>query len=87
MVIPAKTYKGQDKDVKTVTVQSVLAVSSELDDKLVYDLTKAIWDNQKELSGMLSALSDLNIKKALTGITTPYHPGAIKYYKEHGMMK
>jgi len=87
MVLPAGMYMGQKKDVQTVCVQSVLAASADLDEETVYKLTKALWENQKELSGMLAALSDLTLDKAFNGITVDYHPGAIKYYKEIGRMK
>lgn len=84
--IPAGSYEGQTEDVQTLCVQSVLAVSADLSEDLVYDLTKTLWENQTELSGMLSALSDLSVDNALDGITIDYHPGAVKYYKEIGMM-
>ena len=84
--IPAGSYEGQTEDVQTLCVQSVLAVSTDLSEDLVYDLTKTLWENQTELSGMLSALSDLSVDNALEGITIDYHPGAVKYYKEIGMM-
>lgn len=84
--IPAGSYEGQTEDVQTLCVQSVLAVSTDLSEDLVYDLTKTLWENQTELSGMLSALSDLSVDNALDGITIDYHPGAVKYYKEIGMM-
>lgn len=84
--IPAGSYEGQTEDVQTLCVQSVLAVSTDLSEDLVYDLTKTLWENQTELSGMLSALSDLSVDNALEGITVDYHPGAVKYYKEIGMM-
>ncbi len=84
--IPAGSYEGQTEDVQTLCVQSVLAVSTDLSEDLVYDLTKTLWENQTELSGMLSALSDLSVDNALEGITIDFHPGAVKYYKEIGMM-
>ena len=67
-------------------VQSIVVCSSDLSEDMVYDLTKAIWDNQETLSGMLSALSTLDVDNALDGVTTDFHPGAVKYYKEIGMM-
>lgn len=84
--LPAGMYEGQTEDVHTVCVQSILVASADLDEDLVYDLTKTLWENQGELSGMLAALNDLSIDKALDGITVDYHPGAIKYYKEIGKM-
>ena len=84
--LPAGRYEGQTEDVHTVCVQSILVASADLDEDLVYDLTKTLWENQGELSGMLAALNDLSVDKALDGITVDYHPGAIKYYKEIGKM-
>ena len=84
--LPAGMYEGQTEDVHTVCVQSILVASADLDEDLVYDLTKTLWENQGELSGMLAALNDLSVDKALDGITVDYHPGAIKYYKEIGKM-
>ena len=85
-VLPAGMYEGQTEDVQTVCVQSILVCSEDLSDDLVYELTKTMWENQDELSGMLSCLSDFSLDKALDGITTEFHPGAIKYYQEQGMM-
>lgn len=85
-VLPAGMYEGQTEDVQTVCVQSILVASADLEEDLVYDLTKTLWENQGELSGMLAALNDLDINKALDGITVDYHPGAVRYYKEIGMM-
>ncbi|MEG1773792.1 MAG: TAXI family TRAP transporter solute-binding subunit, partial [Oscillospiraceae bacterium] len=65
---------------------SILVASADLDEELIYKLTKALWEGQEELAGMLAALKDLDIEKAFDGITVDYHPGAIKYYKEIGKM-
>lgn len=61
-------------------------LSEDLSEDLVYDLTKTMWEHSGELSGMLSCLNDFSLEKALDGITTEYHPGAIKYYQEVGIM-
>lgn len=84
--LKAGMYEGQTEDVQTVCVQSIVVCSSDLSEDMVYDLTKALWDNQETLSGMLSALSTLDVDNALDGVTTDFHPGAVKYYKEIGMM-
>jgi TRAP transporter TAXI family solute receptor len=86
-VIPANTYKNQSADVKTVAVAAVLIASSELKEDTVYKLTKALFDNQAGLASAHAKGKELNIKTAVTGVSIPYHPGAIKYYKEKGAMK
>lgn len=85
--IPAGTYKGQDADVKTVAVNATLVVGAEVSEKVVYDLTKALFDNQAELATAHAKGKLLALETAVKGISVPYHPGAEKYYKEVGAIK
>jgi TRAP transporter TAXI family solute receptor len=86
-VIPANTYKNQSADVKTVAVSAVLIASSELPEDVVYKLTKALFENQGELAAGHAKGKELNLKTAAKGVSIPFHPGAVKYYKEKGIMK
>lgn len=85
--IPAGTYKGQTEDVKTVAVNATLVVGSEVSDKVVYDLTKALFENQAELATAHAKGKLLSLETAVKGISVPFHPGAEKYYKEVGAIK
>jgi uncharacterized protein len=85
--VPANTYKGQTAEVSTVAVNAVLICGSTLSEKMVYNLTKALFENQAELAAAHAKGKELNIKTAVTGVSIPYHPGAVKYYKEKGLMK
>jgi len=87
VVIPANTYKNQSAEVKTVAVSAVLIVSSDLKEDVVYQLTKALFENQAELATTHAKGKDLNLKTAVTGVSIPFHPGAMKYYKEKRVMK
>ncbi len=87
LVIPANTYKNLSADVKTIAVNAVLIASSELKEDIVYKLTKALFDNQAELASAHAKGKELSFKTAVKGVSIPYHPGAIKYYKEKGAMK
>lgn len=87
MVIPPNTYKNQLSEVKTVAVAAVLIVSSDLPEDAVYKLTKALFENQAELASAHAKGKELNLKKAVTGVSIPFHAGAVKYYKEKGAMK
>ena len=87
VVIPANTYKNQSSEVKTIAVAAVLIASSELKDDVVYKLTRALFENQAELAVAHSKGKELNLKTAATGVSIPFHPGAVKYYKEKGAMK
>ena len=85
--VPANTYKGQTTEVATVAVNAVLICGSSLSEAMVYNLTKALFENQADLASAHAKGKELNIKTAVTGVSIPYHPGAVKYYKEKGLMK
>lgn len=86
-VIPAGTYKGQNTDVKTVAAKATLVVGSEVSEKVVYDLTKALFENQPELAQAHAKGNELKLEEAVKGISVPFHPGAEKYFKEVGAIK
>jgi len=85
--IPANSYKNQTEDIKSVAVNAVLIVSSEIKEDVVYSLTKALFENQAELASAHAKGKELNLQSAVKGASIPFHPGAIKYYKEKGAMK
>lgn len=87
IVIPKGTYMGQTEDVHTVAVANILICREDLKDDLVYQMTKALYENQKELVTAHSAAKDMKLESALNGLTIPLHPGAEKYYKEKGIKK
>lgn len=85
--IPANTYKGQTAEVSTVAVNAVLIAGASLSEAIVYNLTKALFENQAELAAAHAKGKELNIQYAVKGVSIPFHPGAVKYYKEKGLMK
>jgi TRAP transporter TAXI family solute receptor len=85
--IPANTYTGQDKDVPTATVANYLVTSSAVSDDLVYQMTKLIFENLPELANAHASGKEIKLETAATGNPIPLHPGALKYYKEKGLLK
>ncbi|MDF2521488.1 MAG: transporter solute receptor, family [Clostridia bacterium] len=85
--IPAGTYKGQNAEVKTVAAKATLVVGAEVPDEVVYNITKALFENQPELATAHAKGKELNIEEAVKGISVPFHPGAEKYYREKGIIK
>ena len=87
--IKAGIYEGQSKDVSSVAVGAQWIVSADVPEKLVYDITAAMWnDNTRKLldSGHAKG-KEIVIAGALQAIKVPLHPGAEKFYKEKGLMK
>ena len=87
ITIPKGTYIGQTEDVKTVAVANLLICREDMNSDIIYNMTKALHDNQKDLVAAHSAAKDMTLKDALKGMTVPLHPGAEKYYKEKGIVK
>lgn len=83
--IAANTYPGQDKPAKTVALQSVLYVREDMDENLVYELTRTLYEDRGEIGKIHKAGEQIDLKRAVDGVTTPVHPGALKYYKEKGI--
>jgi len=81
-VVPAGTYQGQTKDVTTVAVKSMLAVSSKLSEDLVYRLLETMYDNTDRLIAAHSQGKNIKLETALEGMSIPLHLGAEKYFKE-----
>ena len=85
--IPANTYIGQDKDVPTAAVANYLVTSSAVSDDLAYEMTRLIFENLPELANAHAAGKEIKLETAATGNPIPLHPGAIRYYKEKGLLE
>jgi hypothetical protein len=85
-VIPAGTYKGTDVDTEALAIKATLAVNSTLDENTVYEMTKALFENLEELGAAHAKGKEVSAKAAVTGISVPFHPGALRYYKEIGVL-
>ena len=84
--IPAGIYKGIG-DVPTVAVLAILVAKAELEEDIVYRITKAMFENIKTIEGAHAKGKEVKLEKALIGMPIPLHPGADKFYKEKGLKK
>ena len=84
-VIPAGTYNGQDSDVTTLAVMSVLLASDKTPAETVYTITGALFKEKAALNEAVPVEFDLQEQKAVESVTIPFHPGAAQYYQECGI--
>lgn len=84
-VIPAGTYPGQSREIKTIAQPNFLAVRDDVDEESVYMITKTIYENLPFLNGIHAATKAMALEKAIAGLPMPLHPGAARYYKEQGL--
>lgn len=83
--VSAGIYKGIDKDVPTVAVLAILVAKAELEEDVVYKITKAMFENIKSIETAHAKGKEVKLEKALIGMPIPLHPGAEKFFKEKGL--
>ncbi len=81
-IIKAGSYPKQDKDVQTIGTWTHLIASCKLPEETVYKITKALASNVENLGNVVAAVKGLTVKDMAADVGVPYHPGAMKYYKE-----
>jgi len=91
-VIPAAVY-GTETDTNTAAVMNIMLVDVKLPADVVYDLLTNIYSpNGLEAIGASHAQAKNHIKpetalRGIVGTSVPFHDGAIKYYKEKGLLQ
>ena len=81
--IGADVYDAQEAE--SVAIIATLACTEDLDEEVVYQITKAMFEQKAALAAGHARGNDLDINKVADGITIPFHPGAIRYYEEQGI--
>ncbi|MCK4786686.1 MAG: TAXI family TRAP transporter solute-binding subunit, partial [Desulfobacteraceae bacterium] len=88
-IIPGKFYPNalNTGDVESIGVKATFVTSKNLDEKIVYAVTKEVFDNLEDFKKLHPAYSVLTKEKMLKGLSAPIHKGALKYYREAGLLK
>jgi TRAP transporter TAXI family solute receptor len=82
-VIPKTTYKGMEKDNNVISVANILVTSPKMSEKDAYNIVKAVFDNKIELVRTHYEYISVTLEGQKTASTPiPFHPGALKYFKE-----
>ena len=85
--IPKKFYPNalNEGDVQSIGVKATFVASAKLDEKIVYAITKEVFDNLAEFKKLHPAYSVLTKESMLQGLSAPIHKGALRYYREAGL--
>lgn len=75
------------EDVETLGVKATLITSAKVPEEVVYAIVKEVFDNFEDFKALHPAYAELSKEKMLQGLSAPIHPGAMKYYKEKGLIK
>lgn len=84
--IPGGTYEGFPEDIDTIACTITLTVDKNVDEEVVYQITKCIWENIEEVKLIADSLKWMSKETAMSGLGAELHPGAQRYYKEIGWM-
>ncbi len=84
-VIPKGTYGGMEADVPVAAVTNLLVAHERMEEPLAYQITKALLEHTADLVAVHKAAQEITLKTAVVGSPIPFHPGAIRYYKDKGI--
>jgi TRAP transporter TAXI family solute receptor len=85
--VPKGLYGVVDSDLASPGFLQQLIVDAGLSDELVYRITKLWWERIKEIHEIAPGLDQADVKMAMEHATIPFHPGALRYYKEIGVAR
>jgi uncharacterized protein len=85
--VPRGLYGVVDQDLAAPGFLQQLIVEAGLSDELVYRITRLWWERIKEIHEVAPALDQADVRIAMENATIPFHPGALRYYKEVGVAR
>ncbi|HEX5129083.1 MAG TPA: TAXI family TRAP transporter solute-binding subunit [Usitatibacter sp.] len=84
--ILANAYPGETRETTNVDVWNLLVVPENMDEKLVYEITKTLFERKDDLVKVHKDAAFLNLANQMSGASPlPFHPGAQRYFKEKGL--
>jgi len=88
-MVPKGTYPFMEKDYPTVRMTVSLLAGTHVSDEIVYKYVRAIAENESRVQAIGGSLktSFTTAKMPVNPANLPYHPGALRYYKEKGLVK
>lgn len=85
-VLPAGSY-GSSTDVPVSAVPNLLLVGESMDEQLVHELARVLFEALPELAVAHPEARSISLEKAASGEFVSYHPGAERFYRERGAWK
>lgn len=86
--IPGGMYRGNPEDTTTFGVAATFVTSADVPEDVVYQVVKAVFENFDSFKRLHPAFETLEKEEMVSdALSAPLHPGAVKYYKEAGLME
>jgi len=87
LVSPSPGFAGLAGPTKLMAYDYVVVAGAHVKDDVVYRIARAMHDNKGKLVESLRAFSGFNPETMYKNMPAPFHPGAVKYYNEKGMVR
>jgi hypothetical protein len=86
--VPKSAYPFLTKDEHTITLWTAILAGSHVSEETVYKFMKALFDNRDRVRSIHPSLAQFSVESVARNPTTvPFHPGALRYYREVGILK
>jgi TRAP transporter TAXI family solute receptor len=85
-LIPGGVYPDHAQAIRTIGVQHVLVCRRDLDEAVVYELTKQLFVALPRLAAAMSTVRSINVDLA-SATSIPLHDGAARYYRERELSR
>ena len=87
--MPAGSYQGLEEDYRAPAALNSMIANAEVDEEVVYQITKAVIENADRLAEANQAFADWNPEAYVQPdyLVVPLHPGAERYYRERGWIE
>lgn len=84
-IIAPGAYAGVDKPVDNIDVWNLLVADSRMSDQMAYDIVKTVFEKKPELEALHKEAQNIDLRYQKVRSPFPYHPGARRYFEEHGV--
>ncbi len=86
--VPAGTYRGVDYESPSFQDSALWVANSKVSDDTVYEMLSLIYTDEglKHMKEQKKTFKNMSLETGTQGVVTPWHPGAVKFWKEKGMM-
>ena len=83
--IPKGVYKGVEQETPVAALTNLLVAHERMEENLAYQITKLLLERTDDLVAVHKAATEITLKSAAVGSPVPFHPGALRYFKEKGV--
>jgi len=83
--IKKQTFLNQEKDIPTFSIDTLLTVRADLEDEMVYEVAKTLFDHNQELAAYIGSAAEWTAEGTLKNFSLPFHDSVIRYFLEKGL--